>query len=494
MNALELVVQLVEAANLDRAPVGIEIECGIRLDLRGPQLDDFLADLDFVSTGDSSVEMRAKSLEMYYTDFELVSAEPMPWSSLRHGLTQALAFLKREDMVEVPRTRFPSWVRPVQPVFKGQASKPRRSAASKVIHLPRAIVPQNFTAGTHFHFDHSWFDSAAHAKNLVLSLNQLMAGLPDALPKPRYAEWPAGRRPSRGGSPKRASFYASIDPVPIPGNADQSSARNFLSSLANQPGLSRYTAFNVQAVENRGDVEFRFPHSTLNMATISGWFQLLAELIEFSKAHVGGWDEFEAYASKEAPEVNKFLDAARKRSASSRDPLAIQNGMTRAVRKLMSPAKAAKPVPSPSGRGATEAPARGLLDRNVLLQALDHDPEPGREEHWIENLQSIIDAGLAPQANTEIQQRINDLRARTLAPAHEGLQEGQVSRLKFQRKVVLFLRDQSKLVITRLGNRFVTSGLVRGESAGSLHELDMVLRDVVSDHGGIAREWVDPPE
>jgi hypothetical protein len=63
----------------------------------------------------------------------------------------------------------------------------------------------------------------------------------------------------------------------------------------------------------------------------------------------------------------------------------------------------------------------------------------------------------------------------------------------FKRKVVLFLGDGSKLVITRGGNSYFFAGALRGR-ADDLRELDLMLRDPISDRGGISRAWVDPEQ
>lgn len=471
INARELVCWLVEAANLDKAPVGIEIELGLRIGLQTPQLEEFLAEYGFKWTKDASVEMRPKSLEVYYSDFELVSEEPMLWSDLRPNLERVLAFLKREDQVEVQRTNRPLYTQTVEPIFPGEKRKTFRSA-TKVIRMPRAIVPQNFTAATHIHFDHTWFDSAAHSKSFVESFNRMMGELPKTLPVARYADQPA--KVSRGQGPKRGQFYAGLEPIPTAGGKETAkTAREYLASLASQRNMGRYQALNVMAVEDRGDVEFRFPHSTMNMATISGWVQTVAEMIDFASRETGGWEEFERHAAKEAPDVTQFLSTARARSARSRDPVALQKKPTRAMTKLLR-------VP----KGEKKQKIR--IDPSVMRQALDHEPAPEGLRTWLDRLQSIIDLEAGePHELEAIRRRIAQLQG-------EPVQQESLTRLPhFNRKIVLFLGDGSTLVIAKGGGRYFTYGVVR-DTAMDLRELDLMTRDIIADRGGIRRTWVDP--
>ncbi len=483
-NAYELVCWLVEAANLDKAPVGIEIELGIRIGLQTPQLEEYLAEYGFRWTNDASVEMRPKSLEVYYTDFELVSDEPMSWSVLRPNLERVLAFLKREDNVEVQRTNRPIHTQSTEPVFPGEKRKTFRGP-TKVVRMPRAIVPQNFTAATHLHFDHTWFDSAEHAKNFVESFNNMMAELPKTLPIARYTELP-GRKAS---NPKRGTFYAGLEPIPTDvdtlrktynGRTRPKTAREYLASIGNQKNLTRYAAMNVKAVEDRGDVEFRFPHSTMNIATISGWFQTLAEMIQFATKQAGGWEEFEKHASAEAPEVTKFLATARAQSARSRDPMVIQKEPRRSVQRLL---KAPKPDPKKKIRISPE----------IMRQAIEHEPSPEGLRTWLDRLQSIIDLEAGePHELQAIRDRISHLTTHGVPAWGPPREEESLSRLPhFNRKIVLFLGDGQTLVIAKGGGRFFTYGVVR-DTAMDLRELDLMTRDIIADHGGIRRTWVDP--
>lgn len=470
INAHELVCWLVEAANLDKAPVGIEIELGLRIGLISPQLEDYLAKFGFKWTKDASVEMRPKSLEVYYSDFELMSEKPMLWSVLRPNLERVLVFLKREDQVEVQWTHRPIYTQSVEPIFPGEKRRTFRSD-TKVIRLPRAIVPQNFSAATHVHFDHTWFDSPEHARNFVESFNQMQSELPKVLPVSRYADTPT--KQSKGQGPKRGQFYAGLKPTPVHQDPETTrTAREFLTALSKQRNMGRYTALNIMAVKERGDVELRFPHSTMNIATISGWFQTIAEMIEFSARQIGGWGEFEKHASKEAPEVSKFLSTARAQSIKSRDPTILQKKPTRAVTKLLR-------APKKQQRKIRIAPG-------IMHQAIEHEPAPERLNTWIDQLQSILD--LEAGEPHELQ-AIRDRIAQLQGPPRE---EESLARLpRFNRKIVLFLGDGSTLVIAKGGGRYFTYGVVR-DTAPDLRELDLMLRDVIADRGGIRRTWVDP--
>jgi hypothetical protein len=262
--------------------------------------------------------------------------------------------------------------------------------------------------------------------------------------------------------------------VPTAGGKETAkTAREYLASLASQRNMGRYQALNVMAVEDRGDVEFRFPHSTMNIATISGWVQTIAEMIDFSARETGGWEEFERHAAKEAPDVSKFLATARAQSAKSRDPVALQKKPTKAVTKLLR---------APKG----EKKSKIRIDPNIMRQALDHEPAPEGLRTWIDRLQSIIDLEAGePHELDAIRRRIAQLQG-------EPVQQESLTRLPhFNRKIVLFLGDGTTLVIAKGGGRYFTYGVVR-DTAKDLRELDLMTRDIIADRGGIRRTWVDP--
>ena len=404
--ARDLICYLIEAANLDKALVGIEIELGLRLGLDTPQLNDFLERHGFKWTHDRSVTMRKGSLEQYYDDFELVSIDPMPWSHLNPELEAVLAFLKREDDVEVQRTSAPVHTKTVTPLFPGEKQR-KFLTPTKVIRLPRARVPSNFSAATHLHFDYRWFDSVNHAQRLVTAFNKIQSELPKMLPVGRYNDDPE----LGNDQDRRGHWYGQLKPLqtyppgylsPAPAGSKKMgypNVRNYFASLASYPGVDRYRALNVMAVAERGDIEFRFPHSTMNIATISGWFQMLAELIDFAVKHDGGWEEFTQHNSAEAPEVNSFLAAQRSRSSTSQDPTAIQTKPSRSVSRLLRrPRGASKP--------------KKMLTPETLELALTHEPSPDKLPGWISQLRNIVDMEAAPPDKLEeIKQRLAELEA-----------------------------------------------------------------------------------
>lgn len=478
MDARALVCWLLEAANLDKAPVGIEIELGLRLGMDRARLAEFLEDRGFDWVNDNSIEMRPKSLEVYYTDFELKSAEPMRWSVLKEGLEQILAFLKRVDLTEVQRSDRPLYAQAVTPVFPGEKRR-KFTSPTKIIRLPRAIVPSTFTAATHLHFDHTWFESAAHAKMFVESFNKMSAELPKFLPAARYTDLPG-----KDLGTSRGTFYAALSPIPTAGTRAVGSARRYLSQLSTHREVNRYNALNVMAVESRGDVEFRFPHSTMNIATISGWFQTVAEMIDYAARlrHPGDWDDFEGHLALEDPKTAEFLRVARRRAASSRDPLSIARGPSKAVARLLRNPKNVSPSTS----------RVNYIDRDVLLQALNHEPEVERVKTWIDRLQTIIDLNMAAPRDLEaIRRRISELSAASPSTPLPREEESLMCIPHFQRKLVLRFGDRSNLVIYRQANeRYSFAGALKGW-ASNRAELELMLRDVVADRGGIQRYWAD---
>lgn len=305
---------LAEAANLDKADVGVELELAVRYDLVSrevfPKFEEFLVKHGFDYTIDASVSV-SYGKENFYTPIELSSAVSR-WSELRQNLARVLAFLRHEDVVEVT----PSFkLRSLTPVF---GERPKEPLGGKLLRLPRAVIPQNFSAGTHLHFDHQWFDNYKHVRNFVATFNSFQRKLPDLLPKQRYH------------FDHRQNRHAEIVRHPLPQNTPmfRGSDMEHLSALIGLGMLqaSRRAALNFKPVEGRGDIEFRFMHATLSLNVIEGWIRTIAELIELAKSEKGYWSgnkrgvSFNQYFQQNNPELADFLAKQRQKSATSRKP------------------------------------------------------------------------------------------------------------------------------------------------------------------------------
>jgi hypothetical protein len=316
---------LVEAADLDKADVGIELELAIRRDFFKPGIfddfEEFLDDHGFSYDYDGSISV-LYGKENFYLPIEL-SSVALKWSELRQNLDRVLAFLRHEDVVEItPDFKF----RPLKPIFRGFDKV--RTAGGKLLKLPRAITPKNFSAGTHLHFDHQWFDSAEHVLNFVATFNRFQHKLPDLLPKQRY------------NFDQRKNEYAKLTPHPLM-RAAHGSHLNHLTVLGLRQ-RDRYRALNFVPVEKRGDVEFRFMHATLSLNVIEGWVRTIAELIELAKSGTGAWRDktaaqFDQYFQQNNPELADFLAKQRQKSEKSRPFDSKTKGeLSKAAAKLQS--------------------------------------------------------------------------------------------------------------------------------------------------------------
>jgi hypothetical protein len=480
-----MVCSLVEAADIDKGLVGIDLEFLIRGDLANSrEFHHFLRKHGFNATADNSITTRKVNLEQYYEGLEIISDEPKKWSTILAGLNAVLAFLKREDDVEVLRIARADGTHLVaqEPIFndvKGPDKKKFRSQApTKVLKMPRAKVPQNFSAATHFHFDaDTWFANAKHAHQLVQALNNMVDDLPKHLPAGRYSD---------ADKTKGGHFYASTSTIGTDPDFDMTdSASDYLSSLARSPEITRYMAMNIMPVAKRGDVEFRFMHSSLNINTIDSWFRVIAEMIVYAEGHAeGDIHRFRRHAEREAPDVVKFLDREAHRSFKSQDPMWIQSRPKKSMQRHFKPSMPVKKAPQAQSERHWQ----------------NHINDPGDDVAQIEDTLFFIENTLGGLRDQEDSATIDmlkdaqvDLEARLerLRPIQQdSLRESRIPR--FNSKIILFLGDDSKLVITKsVGNRYFINGALRAR-ADSLAELEMMLRDPIAERGGLVRTWADP--
>lgn len=344
-----------EAANIDRGWVAVELELLIRNDL-GIMAgnDDLYADglvqlaasLGFNVVTDASVTRRpGKTFEYFYQNCELNNAAPDLWSKISPKLAALLTWLKRTDVVTL--TRGPNSKVLTKPVSDAEV----QAKGYKRLKLPRGRVPANASAGVHIHFDvETWFGGVEHAQQFLAMWNAWKHNIPGHLPASRYND-PTNQ--------SKANRYATVDqPTEAPTPFEVTTFRKDWERQRYSPGKQareyfglidhrhRYYALNTMATLERGDLEFRFIHGTLNFETIEGWVRALAELIEFTRK---AWvtttrdanDKFNRYLDKEAPDTAQFLHRSKLRHRASRDPLKIQ-GVTppRTTRRMFKvPAK-----------------------------------------------------------------------------------------------------------------------------------------------------------
>lgn len=315
---------LFEDADLNLGNCGIEIEFLLRRDLNATlDFQEMVEELGFTCGVDGTVDPTKGSLEKLYTDCEIATL-PAKWSVIYGQVSKITSYLKREDYVSIVRHRSNSRMT-IEP---GDYSSPWDPPYFiKRLKLARGRVPQNFSAGVHIHFDaNSWFGGTEHAAQFVRVVNQWQNNLAQHLPVQRY-----------GLHNKRGNVFATIQDYPEDAPDKSQSPADYFSRVGK--AADRFRALNVQPVLSRGDIEFRFLHGTLNVETIAGWFETLAELITYSKNGHGGFEDFMAWSAKKAPATKKFLDRAHQQSQASKEP--PPRGIpTRAVRRLMGLPKA----------------------------------------------------------------------------------------------------------------------------------------------------------
>lgn len=311
-SAIELF--LPEAANLNLGRLGVEIECLLRRDIRqrdGNFERDFNALLfrtKFIDGSDTSIERTPYTKDAYFVPFETANESPVEWSVLAPRLQQVLAWLRREDRVHVTRDSTMTY----ETVASSAAVVAEDPTLWKEMVLPRGKVPNNASSAVHLHFDiKDWFESPEHAAQFVKQFNRVgPESFKPAIHPPRY---------NAGGNQPRGDFHAKFvntnPPAGWPAMLNPTYKKATQAAFYSVGG-DRKQAMNCRAALKRGDVEFRFIHATLSFNTILGWFQALAELIEFSRLKMGDHSgDFKDYLSSEAPETEKFLKDRTARAA-----------------------------------------------------------------------------------------------------------------------------------------------------------------------------------
>lgn len=321
MTGAEFIVhQLLETADPNKGLLGVEIELLIRKDLDGVEkVGEVFRELGFSVDSDPTVYPRKDSLEQYYASLETSNEEPAKWSDLKPRLTKLLSWLKREDVVHV---------KPVPDKWTSSVILSEPLSGSKSIKLARGRVASEFTGGTHLHFDaKTWFDTPEHAQNFVKFFNGWRKWITTMVPRGRYGI------PDVGGEtyapPKE--IKTPMEP-PSEWNHPPKTAKELLDVYSKYNPV-KYSALNFTRVRYDGDLEFRFMHATLNIGTIEGWIQLLADFIELSKEDANA--DWSARLARESPGSDEFVRKQASRSSRSEIPTEIQKKQPRATRRLL---------------------------------------------------------------------------------------------------------------------------------------------------------------
>lgn len=352
MNAKSLIELITEAANYDRGLTGIDLEMLVRIDLileprhleklkpnaqdlktlkklkpedpehqrvsrkyrvplvYGPpdiakQFRAVLFDSEFSDSRDTSIHRNFWSKDLFYVGFETAHSSPdgpQKWSKVYEGLVRLLNWLRREDACT---TKSP--LSDLDPKIRN-------------FMLPRAKVPNNPTAATHLHFDVStWFESVEHAQAFSVAFNQSAKVLKSVTYPPRYG------LPGKHGN-DYAPFHKLSTTHKLPGAARFWPMTDQMQWWLKATGKEKFMAMNAYSAmdHNRGDIEFRFMHSTLSAETINSFFKLCAELIEFSRKPgiytPQNPQSFTDYLKAEAPEVHQDVAQRASRLAKAKGP------------------------------------------------------------------------------------------------------------------------------------------------------------------------------
>lgn len=317
MRAKQLIEELIaleEAVNIDRGNVAVEMEMLIRADIKDTKkLNELFFNLGMQHQPDGSIERNPWTRDAYYRPIEVTGEMPLRWSELKPKLLALLSWLKQSDEVFISRAAAETG----STLLSKEAARAMHlrygafdQSKWKLVAMPRAKNPVNQSTGLHLHFDVAqWFSGVQHAETFVKMFNR--TGEHFFRPAVHPSRYDDNRPGHRGHG--YAAWNALNEPTYSSGHVDNPKSVRLYFSAAHH---SRLSAMNCMSVlkKDRGDVEFRFPHATLNLNTIEGWLFAIAEMIEFSrKYHIPGEkpidpkSDFQSYLDQEAPDTATFL-------------------------------------------------------------------------------------------------------------------------------------------------------------------------------------------
>jgi hypothetical protein len=278
-------------------PVGIDLELLVRRDLLGI-FSSYLESMGWTVEDDMSVKSTPYSQEeVFYVPIEISPIEPRSLSKLISELTRILSWLKHEDFVgynkkdnDLTSSLHSSTFRDfMTPLLRRTSDLKRISKSLKrfdyeLLKLPRGRSPMNLSAGCHLHFDVvSWFDSGDHIERFIRLFYQSSSQIKGQIIPGRYSQ-----------PGERANLYADFDRE-LGGRIDglDSKVSDPKSRALYLLGREKMLALTAWQAKIRGDIEVRVFHSSLNISTITHWFDLIIDMIEKTKGSPAQWSDLD---------------------------------------------------------------------------------------------------------------------------------------------------------------------------------------------------------
>jgi hypothetical protein len=168
--------------------------------------------------------------------------------------------------------------------------------------LPRGKSPMNLSAGCHLHFDiKSWFDSGDHVERFIRLFYASSDQIKGQIIPGRYS-FPGERADLYANFDRKLGGYGSQEVDHTASNP--SDPRHRAISLL---GREKKLALTAWQAWNRGDLEVRVFHSSLNIATITHWFSLIISMIEKTRDSSADWSNLDPEVKAETEKRSKAM-------------------------------------------------------------------------------------------------------------------------------------------------------------------------------------------
>jgi hypothetical protein len=331
-------------------PVGLDLEFLVRTDAV-VEFARFTRALGWKVKADFSVSTAVGSLEdAFYAPVEIDTGTPLPMKVLVSGLAKILAWLKHKDLISYD-TLTHDILGPFN--YSGDTystafgsgpdsrnAKSRKLIWNRTLKLARGRTTSNLSAGCHIHFDiNTWFVSADHIERFIGLFYKSKDQIKGQVLTGRYDG------PESGGN-----IFADFEVAKyVPGYSKRRGKYKFDTSAKGKTPADRgmevgseqkYRALNFSHAKDRGDVEVRVFHSSLNLFTILHWFDLIAKMIDYSKSdkRKPDWQAFSANLYHTEPQLRKdFTKRSQKVNTPYGKPTELGPGQvaSKAVAKIL---------------------------------------------------------------------------------------------------------------------------------------------------------------
>lgn len=330
--------------------VGLDLEFLVRTDAI-EEFARFTRALGWNVKSDGSVSTATGSLEdAFYTPVEIDTGIPLPMKILVDRLTQILAWLKHKDLVS-----YDTLTQDVLGPFNyggdtystafgsgptSRNAKSRKLIWNRTLKLARGRTTSNLSAGCHIHFDiNAWFVNADHVERFVGLFYKSMDQVKGQVLRARY-----------DGPDSSGDLFAGFEVAKyVPDYSKKRGKYKFNTNAKGQTPADRgmevgseqkYRALNFSHAKDRGDVEVRIFHSSLNIQTILYWFDLVAKMIDYTKSdkRKPDWPAFSTNLYGTEPKLRKdFTHRGHKINTMYGKPTELSQGQaaSKAVAKIL---------------------------------------------------------------------------------------------------------------------------------------------------------------